>query len=63
MAQVESTPGKNITFGSAAVAASQTSTQQNPGVGALLPSTYAVLTTVSPYYQNEPGRNYNPGRS
>ena len=63
MAQVESTPGKSIQFGTVAVAASQISTQQNPGVGALPPSTYAVLTTVSPYYQNEPGKTYNPGRS
>jgi hypothetical protein len=62
MAQVESTPGKSVQFGTVAVAASQITTQQNPGVGALPPSTYAILTTVS-YSQNEPGKTYNPPRS
>ena len=63
MAQVESTPGKNITFGNAAVAASQLTTQQNPSPGVLQPSTIAVLTTVTPYKQTEPGVTYNPTRS
>jgi hypothetical protein len=62
MAQVESTPGKSQQFGTAAVAASQITTQQNPGVGVLQPSTIAVLTTVS-YSQSEPGRTYDPLRS
>jgi hypothetical protein len=62
MAQVESTPGKSQQFGTVAVAASQITTQQNPGVGALPPSTYAILTTVS-YSQSEPGKTYNPPRS
>ena len=63
MAQVESTPGKSQQFGTVAVAASQITTQQNPGVGVLQPSTIAVLTTVSPYSQSEPCKTYNPPRS
>jgi hypothetical protein len=63
MAQVESTPGKSIPFGSVAVAASQITTQQNPSPGVLQPSTIAVLTTVTPYKQVEPGVTYNPQRS
>jgi hypothetical protein len=54
MAQVNSSPGQNQTFGNAAVAA-QISTQSNPSPGALGPTQIATSVTV-PYGQVEPGK-------
>ena len=54
MAQVNSTPGQNQTFGNAAVTA-QISTQSNPSPGVLGATQIATSVTV-PYGQVEPGK-------
>jgi hypothetical protein len=57
MAQVISSPGQSQQFGTVAVAASQISTQSNPGVG-LSPAQSSQVLAVS-YAQNEPGLTVN----
>jgi hypothetical protein len=55
MAQVISSPGQSQQFGTVAVAASQISTQSNPGVG-LIPAQASQVLAVS-YGQVEPGKS------
>lgn len=55
MAQVNLEPGKNQVFANVAVAASQISTQSNPGVGLVAEQGSQVLAVS--YGQTEPGKS------